>query len=55
MDVGEDSRVAETLEDGIHKMADRGRSVEHTEISIVRSGNVTKRGRTSIQRLGVHW
>ena len=35
MDVGEDSRVAEALEEGVHKMMDRGRGVEHAEISIV--------------------
>ena len=55
MDVGKDSWVTETLEDGIHKMADRGRGAEHTEISIVHPGNVTKRGGTSIQWLSVHW
>ena len=55
VDVGEDPWVAETLKDGIHKMADRGRGAEHTEVSIVHPGDVAKRGRTSIQRLGVHW
>ena len=55
MDVCKDSWVAETLEEGIHKMTDRGRGAEHAEVSIVHSGDVAKRGRTSIQRLGVHW
>ena len=55
MDVGEDSRVAETLEEGIHKITDRGRGAEHTEISIVHPGDVAKSGGTSIQWLGVHW
>jgi hypothetical protein len=55
MDVGEDAWVAEALEEGIHNMADRGRGVEHTEISIVHPGDVAKSGGTSIQRLGVHW
>ena len=55
MDVGEDAWVAETLEEGIHKMADRGRGAEHTEISIIHSSNVAKRGGMSIQWLGVHW
>jgi hypothetical protein len=55
VDVGENSWVAETLEEGIHKMTDRGRSAEHAEVSIVHPGDVAKRGGTSIQRLGVHW
>ena len=55
MDIGKDARVAETLEEGIHKMTDRGRSVEHAEVSIVHPSDVAKCGRTSIQRLGIHW
>jgi hypothetical protein len=55
VDVGENSWVAETLEDGIHKMTDRGRGAEHTEVSIIHPGDVAKSGGTSIQRLGVHW
>ena len=55
MDIGENSRVAKALEDGVHKMTDRGRGAEHAKISIVHPGNVAKRGRTSIQWLGVHW
>ena len=55
VDVGKDTRVAEALEEGIHKMTDRGRGAEHAEISIVHSGNVAKRSGASIQRLGVHW
>ena len=54
MDIGKDSRVAEALEEGIHKMTDRGRGTEHAKLSIVHSGNVAKCGGTSIQRLGVH-
>ena len=48
VDIGEDSWVAETLEEGIHKMTDRGHSVEHTEVSIVHSGDVAKWGGASI-------
>ena len=55
MDVGEDSGIAQSFEEGIHKMTDRGRGAEHAEVSIVHSGNVAKRGGASIQRLGVHW
>ena len=55
MDVGEDSWVAQSLEEGIHKMMDRGRGAEHAEVSIVHPGDVAKRGGASIQRLGVHW
>jgi hypothetical protein len=55
VDVSEDSWVAETREDGIHNMTDRGRGAEHAEVSIVHSGNVAKCSGTSIQRLGVHW
>ena len=55
MDVGEDPQIAETLKKGIHKMTDRRRGVEHTEVSIVHSSDVAKRGGASIQRLGVHW
>ena len=55
MNIGENSRIAETLEEGIHKMTDRGRGAEHAKISIVHPGNVAKRGGASIQRLGVHW
>jgi hypothetical protein len=55
MDVGKNAGVAEAFEEGIHKMTDRGRGAEHTEISIVHSGNVAKCGGASIQRLGVHW
>ena len=55
MDIGEDSRIAETLEEEIHKMMDRGCGAEHAKISIVHSGNVAKRGGVSIQWLGVHW
>ena len=55
MDVGENSRITETLEEGIHKMMDRGRGVEHAEISIVHPGDVAKCGGASIQWLGVHW
>ena len=55
VDFGEDSWVAETLEDGIHKMMDRGRGAEHAKISIVHPHDVAKRGGASIQWLGVHW
>ena len=55
MDVGESSGIAEALEEGIHKMTDRGRSVEHAEVSIVHPHDVAKWGRASIQRLGIHW
>ena len=55
MDIGKDSQVTETLEEGIHKMADRGRGMEHAKVSIVHPGNVAKCGGTSIQQLGVHW
>ena len=55
VDVGKDAWVAEALQEGIHKMTDRGRSAEHAEVSIVHSGNVAKHGGASIQRLGVHW
>ena len=55
MDVGENSRVAEALKEGIHKMMDRGRGAEHAEISIVHPADVAKCGGASIQRLGVHW
>ena len=55
MDVSENSQVAETLEEGIHKMMDRGRSMEHTKVSIIHSHDVTKWGGVSIQQLSVHW
>ena len=55
MDVGEDSRVTEALKEGIHKMMDRGRGAEHTEVSIIHSHDVAKCGRASIQQLGIHW
>ena len=55
VDVGGDSRVAEAIKEGIYKMMDRGRGTEHTEVSIIHPGNVTKCGGTSIQRLGIHW
>jgi hypothetical protein len=55
VDVGENSQVAEALEEGIHKMTDRGRGTEHAKISIVHPGDVAKRGGASIQQLGVHW
>jgi hypothetical protein len=55
VDVGKDPRVAQSLEEGVHKMTDRGRGAEHAEVSIVHPGNVAKCGGTSIQRLGVHW
>ena len=55
MDVGENSRVAEALEEGIHKMMDRGHGVEHAEISIIHPSDVAKCGGASIQQLGVHW
>ena len=55
VDVGEDSWVAKAFEEGIHRMMDRGRGTEHTEVSIVHSGNVAKRGGTSIQWLSIHW
>ena len=54
MDVSKDSRVTETLEEGIHKMMDRGHGAEHAEISVIHPGNVAKCGGVSIQRLGVH-
>ena len=55
MDIGEDAWVAEPLEEGIHKMTDRGRGAEHAEISIVHPCDVAKCGGASIQWLGVHW
>ena len=55
MDIGEDSGIAQPLEEGIYKMMDRGRGAEHTEVSIVHTGDVAKCGRASIQQLGVHW
>jgi hypothetical protein len=55
MDIGEDSRVTEALEEGVHKMTDRGRGTEHAKISIIHPGNVAKHGGASIQQLGVHW
>ena len=55
VDVGKDPQVTEALEEGIHKMMDRGCGVEHTEVSIIHPGDMAKCGRTSIQRLSVHW
>ena len=55
MDVGGDSGVTEAIEEGIHKMTDRGRGTEHTEVSIIHPGNVTKCSGTSIQQLSIHW
>ena len=55
VDIGEDSQVAEALEEGIHKMTDRGRGAKHAEVSIVHPRNVAKRGGVSIQWLDVHW
>jgi hypothetical protein len=55
VDIGEDPWVAKSLEEGIHKMTDRGRGVEHAEVSIVHPSNMAKCGGMSIQRLGVHW
>ena len=48
MDVGEDSQISETLEEGIHKMTDRGGGAEHAEVSIVHPGDMAKCGGTSI-------
>ena len=55
MDIGKDPQVAEALEEGIHKMTDRGHGAEHTEVSIIHSHDVAKCGRASIQQLGIHW
>ena len=55
MDIGENSRVAEALKEGIHKMTDRGHGAEHAEVSIVHPSDVAKCGGASIQWLGVHW
>ena len=42
MDIGKDSWVPEALKEGIHKMTDRGHSVEHAEVSIVHPSDVAK-------------
>ena len=55
MDIGKDPWIAETLEEGIHKMTDRGHGAEHAEVSIVHSSNVAKCSGTSIQWLSIHW
>ena len=55
MNVSKDPWITEALEEGIHKMTDRGRGTEHAEISIVHPHDVAKCGRVSIQRLGIHW
>ena len=55
MDVGEDSWITEALEEGIHKMMNRGCGTKHTEVSIIHSHDVAKCSGTSIQWLSVHW
>ena len=42
VDVGKDSQVIEALEEGIHKMTDRGCGAEHTEVSIVHPHDVAE-------------
>ena len=55
MDIGEDPWVTEALEEGVHKMTDRGHGAEHTEVSIIHPHDVAKCSGMSIQWLSVHW